>query len=65
MRQTGDVVRNVCQPRSKVADGIAFFGILCFFILIHLLNFNTDLVLGIREGKFPEDKALKVNNHYY
>ncbi|XP_055326705.1 uncharacterized protein LOC129580384 [Sitodiplosis mosellana] len=38
MRQSGDMVRAVCQPKHKISD---------------------DVVLGAREGKFPDDKNFK------
>lgn len=61
MRQSGDMVRSVCQPKHKVPDGNALFNALtyCVQLLIDTL-IKLDQVFGAREGKFPDDKAFKV-----
>lgn len=64
MRQSGDLVRNVCQPKTKASDGKY-----CYKIFVWHKDFfhkeiilSLDLIMGIREGKFPDDKPLKVRN---
>lgn len=65
MRQSGDMVRAVCQPKHKMSDGnhliipkssLQFNSKRKFMILFNFV----ELVLGAREGKFPDEKNFKV-----
>lgn len=62
MRQSGDMVRSVCQPKHKIPDGDSFLNALkyCSYLLIKIWFNSAEQVFGAREGKFPDDKAFKV-----
>lgn len=60
MRQSGDMVRAVCQPKHKVTDGKLSMKSNKPSNLIIFFSVFLEVVLGAREGIFPDEKNFKV-----